>query len=792
MFTVVIADKKHLNAIKEENTLFFESFLKNKEIAFCEWNVSGQTFKESVPDLTSVVGRHELWKAVIINPLSEKIEQINPFDIVDTAEIKEQKKKRRSLERLSNLNPYDPDEPENDSVEAAESTDLSAQQLKEEWKDYFNGLYDARVNAYEKAAEEPLQRLVTWLCFMPDRFYDYQDKRGLKKSDIHEWLLNQIMICRDSIEDYRRDLTGNDKSSEDKALADTMLKKLSDEEAELTKQLSLLEYDELEFDDFAELKEKYESLIETVDRLEQELNRKTSIFKEELRRSITGYSAEKNEMKTIGIHLPTEVYCIAERTTENSFSNPNIAWENHISFEYSDFVERNLYFDKMRFMVFDILPEDHKNYRNDNLRFLYAVMIFAENEVPNGALLPRKLYCLSSENDEEPLCEIATVYYKKLTETSKQIDKEIDKIRQEMPGMFTDTEAEAVYCKEIKIDCPFMPDFDESKLFADLKEYYHLFSDRPKSERNMWEDDYAQSQAAFEKLMKQPRRSIKKGVDTLQIVSEADTSDVDRLTPFQIDDVRECTEKSEKEMVEADVPNLYDLSSYKKRMSDKDKEVTKVLDRRMKRKTAAIAGLVCLVLYFLCFVPSIIHNAANPKTMITSLIISGATVALIGAVLIVCLIFLRRPLIKAIKKFNEEMSSVLSDVKDTLSRIGTYLTKTGNVRRGNAVLNYASNHIDSSTRGIRIRKKHQSDILRQKAFLEEKYEDYIVGEMVCDDVLTAPYEYDFGARTEFEYPAPYVDAKPCKTEFLAGGNYVPVSNGFAIRLTLSMEEIYDE
>ena len=790
MFTVVIADKKHLNAIKEENSLFFESFLKNKEIAFCEWNVSGQTFKESVPDLASVVGRRELWKAVIINPHSEKIELINPFDVVDTAEIKDRKKRRRSLERMSNLNPYDPDESDAD-VSDDEAAALSDAQLKEEWKKYFDELYEARVSAYEKAAAEPLQRLATWLCFMPDRFYNYQDKRGLKKSDIHEWLLNQITVCRDSKEKYLREASDSGKTREETEQAGAMLKKLCDEEAELTRELSLLEYDELEFDEFAGLKEKYESLVETVDRLEQELNRKTGVYKEELRRRITGHSAEKNEIKTIGIHLPTEVYCIAERTTENSFMNPNVAWENHISFEYSDFVERNLYFDKMRFMVFDILPENHKNYRNDNLRFLYAVMIFAENEVPNGALLPRKLYCLSSENDEGPLCEIATVYYKKLTETSKEIDKEIDKIRQELPGMFTDTEADAIYCTEKKVDCPFMPDFDEEKLFADVKEY-GLFSDRPKSEWTKWKADYASSLEAFDRLVKQPRRSIKKGVDTLQVVSEADTSEVDRLTPFQIDDVRENTEKSEQEMVESDVPNLYDLSPFKKRMSDGDREVTKVLDRRMKRGTAVIIGLVSLVLFALCFVPSVIHNAAYPQSLVTSLIVAGATIGAVGIALIVCLICLRRPLIKAIKKFNAEMSSVLSEVKDALGRIGKYLTKAGNVRRGNAVLNYASKHVDSSTRGIRIRKKHQSDIMRHRAYLEENYEDYIVDEMACDKLLTAPYDYDFSTRTEFEYPAPYVDEKPCKTEFLAGGNYVPASNGFAIRLRLTMEEIYDE
>lgn len=67
MFTVLIAEKEHIDAIQQENKLFFEPFLESKELAFCCWNPAGQSLQDSVPGLRDAVGRRKEWRAVIIN-----------------------------------------------------------------------------------------------------------------------------------------------------------------------------------------------------------------------------------------------------------------------------------------------------------------------------------------------------------------------------------------------------------------------------------------------------------------------------------------------------------------------------------------------------------------------------------------------------------------------------------------------------------------------------------------------------------------------------------------------------
>ena len=49
MFTVLIAEKEHIDAIQKKNRLFFEPFLESKELAFCHWNTGGQCLNDAVP-----------------------------------------------------------------------------------------------------------------------------------------------------------------------------------------------------------------------------------------------------------------------------------------------------------------------------------------------------------------------------------------------------------------------------------------------------------------------------------------------------------------------------------------------------------------------------------------------------------------------------------------------------------------------------------------------------------------------------------------------------------------------
>ena len=80
----VVARSFLASAIRQENKLFFEPFLENKELAFCYWNPMGQNLYDSVPGLVDAVGHRKKWRAVIVNSHNEKsLKMQNPYDVVD-------------------------------------------------------------------------------------------------------------------------------------------------------------------------------------------------------------------------------------------------------------------------------------------------------------------------------------------------------------------------------------------------------------------------------------------------------------------------------------------------------------------------------------------------------------------------------------------------------------------------------------------------------------------------------------------------------------------------------------
>ena len=126
-----------------------------------------------------------------------------------------------------------------------------------------------------------------------------------------------------------------------------------------------------------------------------------------------------------------------------------------------------MYFDKMRFMVFDLLPQTHRNYRTDYIRFLATVLIYISNQVPGSAMQARRLYQLETDTDDTPLCTLVTSYDRKLAATTEVIESEMEKIRSEIPGELTDKVVEALFCTPTDVSVLLDESCDPEKVYAD-------------------------------------------------------------------------------------------------------------------------------------------------------------------------------------------------------------------------------------------------------------------------------------------------------------------------------------
>ena len=697
MFTVLIAEKEHIDAIRQENKLFFEPFLESKNLALCEWNPEGQDLSDAVPGLLDAVGRREHWRAVVINNTTAvTLKERNPFDTVDRSTL--------------------------DALVVPESTpgpDESWDSWEDTWREYFEQLAERKEAIYQRAMEFPLQKLTTWLCFKPE---GYIFNEVLENTNAQDWAVEE-MTRRQMKPSFRLEM------------------------------LEMHQY-------------KYELHM-----------------KEIIRREFAGENR-------LDITQPAEVHCISIRTPDVDYFDPDAYWRVRKEDDYSAFADRNMYFDKMRFLVFDLLAPSHRNYRSDYIRFLASALIFASHPVPSSALQARRLYLLETKTDDTPLCTLVTSYDRKLQATWEVIANEMEKIRSEIPGEMTDKAAEAMYCTSREIPVVLDSSCDPDKVFAEKD--YGLFFDRPENEHHKWTHNYETSEKALSYIARQQLRSVRKSVGQMHLSSQVADDNISRLTPLQVDDIREFTNTAEDEMVASIPPAIGDISDYTRRLDRESESVKKVIRGRMTRKTALGLGALCFGLYLICFLPFLAGNMDTTKSTANALTISAVMLVGLLVIMVICLLVLRSRVVGAVKDYNAAAQGILAEIHATLKQVSRYLSASCNVRRGHAVQNYTRKNMDEYTRGLRIRKKHQEDIRKKRACLAEDYGDYFGDRAMCDPTMSRPYEYDFDLQTEFAYPAPFLAGDCRQIEFISSGNFVTVPTSYVTQILVRLEGIYEK
>ena len=244
-------------------------------------------------------------------------------------------------------------------------------------------------------------------------------------------------------------------------------------------------------------------------------------------------------------------------------------------------------------------------------------------------------------------------------------------------------------------------------------------------------------------------------------------------------------------MVAAIPPDLSDISKHKERLAQESENVKKVISRRMTKKTTCILGGVCLGLFAICFLPFLLSNNGTAKTVGTAILLCGAMLAALSGVMFVALVIMRSSVVNAVKGYNNVAKTVIDDINEGLNNVSRYLSASCNVRRGHSVQKYAQDNVDEYTKSIRIRKKHQEDIRKRRAYLAADYQDYFGDRSLCDETMARPYEYDFDQRMEYTYPAPFLAGDRRQIEFLSSGNMVTVPSSYVTKILARMEEIYE-
>lgn len=510
------------------------------------------------------------------------------------------------------------------------------------------------------------------------------------------------------------------------------------------------------------------------------LYQKEAEYKQELRRAITaGCELE--------ISAPAQVLCLAKRTYVDEERALRTLWTSHVDHQYSRFYDWNLYFDKMRYLVFDILPKNHENYTFDYIRFLYGLLLLANHEVPQSSLQPRRLYILNSEDDEQRLRELFGRYEGKLAATDEVLTQQIRQLENRTRRRLSDQEAEAIFCAHVTVPVTMIREFEETDLYVDHRGL-GLATDCPTSELSVWSTGHDRSRKALHRFMKQPRRAVKRAADDVRNLNHVDLDRVGELNRFQLEDVAEYIQTEELSMVTTPTRSLTDISDYEVQLDEAAQEVEKKIDARMTRKTTIALGALALGLFLVGFLPSILKNSGETSETMGAIWLTVGALGLLAVIGLVGLYVLRRALKRKFSQYNAAMQGLVEEVTSVTRLFSKYLSHGCNVMRGYQVLNKFQSHEDPEVGQIKVLKKHRMDILRCREELHEVFGRFLTQPPVEPQT---PYQYDFHRPVDYPYPLPHEENRDAQIEFVQPGHVISVPVDFVRRVTIRMEELYD-
>lgn len=511
---------------------------------------------------------------------------------------------------------------------------------------------------------------------------------------------------------------------------------------------------------------------------------KESMHKQELREQILGD-------EVMEIAQPKEVLCIAKRTHECDECEYDTVWSVHTEAEYSRFYDRNMYFDKMRYLVFDILPKEQRDYSFDYIRFLYATILLATNTIPNSCLSAERVYSLVCENDEQALRTLLQTYDAKLDATKDMLQQKIQEIRQKKPLTLTDTEAARLFDTRVEQ----MVVLDNSVKSEDLyakPQLIGLANGCSRNEEVVWDEEYNRSRQTLSKMLKHTRRALKRATTTAQNQKDVPLGNVLMLNEFQKEDVQDFVDAQELEMLRVETMDLYNETSMNEEMEQADQEVKQKIQTRMFRGTTlAVGGVACgafLLGFFTVFLKSAKLNFFNFGTTLTLLAVLLGAFA-VGAV--ITLFFLRSGLTGKFREYNDVMHGIDVQIHDAMGKYTKYLTHACNMRRGYGVLNAVQEHTNPDVQLVTLYMKHIADMERAKDDNKDVFGQFMVGKKDVRREDAEPYTWNFEKAEDYQYPLPYTDGTVRRITFIQSGVEAVVPVDFVKEIVVRREELYE-
>lgn len=736
MFTVIFAEKETIKLF-EETKVFFGPLYNLEQVVFCEWDKDADDFDSMASRLYDLIEYQNDWRALIL--YDDGLEKLNPFDYTMYSE------------------PY-------------------YSKAVKDW-DYYQNRRTQRFLAYEKAISNPLVKLTTALCGMPNyksviedeeyealvtgrvQTYEYMLKKQLGELNCSEMAVRfdkyqrQVLkkfVAEEKIDQLIEYLRNADVSGIISLIPDT----------EILQFIKFIGNDPTYYDP-----EYTECLIENTKKL-----------------SLLKTIADDFFMKD---KLPTEVICFSPRTFDFEQVEQDIKWKQKDENSSSKFSNYNLYNDKLKYILFDILPDDHKLYKFDQIKLLCLLLVIANYDAPKGLINATHVYKAEIDFNSDIISKICEKYISKLRSTQALL-KEIEyQVERDSETSLDDKTAQRLFESEVEIPVKIISD-NKTGLFA-VHKGIGLSTDCPEDEGVNWSRQYRNISKLFVRYLREPRRAIKSAVN--EELRKNNFIDDDRsllLSEDQTEAIQFHMAEIEQKMVETTTSHLFDTQKYTEQIQEADKEIKRGIGQRMTKRKTLFVGLFAVLAFFFGFIPLIFSSINTVDSFLLSLIVIGITTGIFLIIGFIYLFVLKKRLVNRFKHFNYVMSGVCSQITNTLVNFSQYLSCVCNLMRGFSSLKKRDSDLEKTKK---ILYYHNLKINGQIKNVHEMFSKYIdfnrINIKECE-----PYDFDFTLMCNYEYEMPSIHTNK-KIDYLQPGNKIVIPIDYVESVTLTREELYD-
>ena len=352
-----------------------------------------------------------------------------------------------------------------------------------------------------------------------------------------------------------------------------------------------------------------------------------------------------------------------------------LAGKVDVTRNYSEFWERYEYPANCRFMVYDIPEENHQKYEDSWFPFWISVISLTKNSIRNAILAPYKLHLLSVDINDKKYAEYINRFYTMLVDNKNinesEIKAEKDQIKLEAAN--NDITVTVGAMTPVFVNFPHVAVGD---LFADDSSI-GLYKDKPVLDEDDWHRQMQRTRESIAKFFKAIGRGKNEAVDFTNDTFSQEAEELKNrcLTKYDVEELNEAINEDEMRMIELNTGYAASRAEFEKNQRKAERIVRTYMKRRLKFKIASVLLAVCMLIYFIGFVPFLINSIQHSFTsFLVALPISAAAIVVPLISGLIALGVLKHNMKKLIGLYNGVITDCYETARAGAEIQGEYLT----------------------------------------------------------------------------------------------------------------------